>query len=211
MITIQIPLHKVIIDVEHNIDLASLPKEAAMIHLAQAYAFLPPPVAVDIADGIATLSSADESSATSKTERLFEQAGAEARRGRYSQAASLYRRVIEQAPAHAEAHYNLGMAYMEMGNHQQAEAYLINALNLKPDDPYFLLLLGNIYLKHRERPDITEQFYLKAAEASPTNPYVLSNIGGLLAKREQHAEARGYFDQAIAADPRYQGTSKIAA
>lgn len=203
MIAIRIPLRKVIIDVAGNIDLASLPREAAMLHLTQAYAFLPPPIAVEIDDGIATITSAGESDITGKTERLFEQAGAEARRGRYSQAASLYRRVIEGAPAHTEAHYNLGMAYLEMGDHQQAETCLINALNLKPDEPYALLLLGNIYLKHRDRPDIAERLYLQAAAAAPADPYILANIGGLLAKREQHAVARDYFDQAIAADPRY--------
>ena len=203
MISIQIPLQQVIIDIERSVDLTSVAKAEAIQLLTQAYSFLPSPVVIDIFDGIATISSAGESSATKKTERLFEQAGAEARRGRYSQAASLYQRVIEQSPAHAEAHYNLGMAYLEIGDHEQAETYLINALNLRPDDPYFLLLLGNVYLKHRSRPDIAERLYLKAAKVAPADHYILSNIGGLMAMREQHAEAREYFDRAIAADPIY--------
>lgn len=59
MIFIQNPLHKVIIDVEGDIDLSSLPTEAALLHLNQAYAFLPPPV-VDIAVGIATTSAGEQ-------------------------------------------------------------------------------------------------------------------------------------------------------
>lgn len=203
MIVIHIPLQQVLIDVVHGIDLSVVAADEANNLLMRAYAFLPPPVSVQIANGIATITSTGESNVSGRTRHLFEQAGSEARRGRYARATALFQRVIEQTPAYADAYYNLAMAHLELGNHSEAERQIINALNLAPNNPYSLLLLGNIYLQHRDRADIAERLYLQAASAGPADPYILSNIGGLLAKRAQHQQAQQYFDQAITADPRY--------
>ena len=203
MIVVKIPLEDVLIDVENELDLGTVSEEEAILQLTQAYSFLPAPLSVTIEDGIATISSPAESKQNRKTTRIRERATSEANRGRYAQAAKLYEQLLKKTPDDVLAHRNLGMALLEMGQVDEAERHLINALNLQPDDAYALLLLGNIYVQLRDREDIGERLYQKAAEADPEDPYILSNIAALMAERGEVEAAREYFDRAIAADASY--------
>ena len=54
MIVVEIPLKDVRIDVENELDLGTVSEEEAILHLTQAYDFLPAPLTVTVANGIAT-------------------------------------------------------------------------------------------------------------------------------------------------------------
>ncbi|HKY34146.1 MAG TPA: tetratricopeptide repeat protein [Candidatus Polarisedimenticolia bacterium] len=50
-------------------------------------------------------------------------------------AAEAYKKAIEQAPDHADAHYQLGMAYVNLGKLKEAVVELEAFVKLKPKDP----------------------------------------------------------------------------
>ena len=56
-------------------------------------------------------------------------------RGRPTQAASLYRHIVERQPTNADAHYRLGVTLASEHLHDQAVASLLRAAELKPDWP----------------------------------------------------------------------------
>jgi Flp pilus assembly protein TadD len=124
----------------------------------------------------------------------------EANRGRYSQAIRLLQQYLEQVPTNVTARRNLGMAYLEMGESKKAEQHIMEALNLDPQDAYSLLLIGNIYLQQKNKPDVGERFFRKASEPAPNDASIPSNLGSLMAQREEYEDARSYFHQAIVVD-----------
>ena len=201
MITIEIPLVDIIVDLEQDVDLTALSEDEAILHITGVYQFLPLPLNITLTDGKAIIVSNTEIQQNKKMIRLLDRAATEANRGRYRQAIQLYQQYLEQAPADVTARRNLGMSYLEMGEIGPAEKHIIEALNLNPQDAYSLLLIGNIYLQHKNNPEIAERFFRKASEAAPDDAHILSNYGSLIAQREQYEEARTLFRQAIAADP----------
>ncbi len=203
MITVEIPLQDIIIDINQKVDLSAVPEEEALPLIVQAYQFLPQPLSVHIEGRIAIIQSTAKSHTNKKTARLFDRAAAAANRGRYDQAEGLYTQILAQAPDNVDARRNLGMAYLEQGDVAQAEKYLIETFNLDPQNAYTLLLLGNIYLSHKQDPDTALRFYDKAVQVSPEDPYILTNYGALLAKQELYTAADTYFQRALTADPAY--------
>jgi hypothetical protein len=60
-------------------------------------------------------------------------------------------------------HRALSIAFLEIGQADEAEKHQISAPILKPVDTYALLLLGNITVQLRKREEIGEQQYRKVA------------------------------------------------
>jgi len=136
-----------------------------------------------------------------KTSKLLDRANNAANRGRYQQAAKLYLQYLITVPDSVEVRRNLGMAYLEMGVVDKAEQHVIEALRLEPNDAWSNLLLGNIYLKHKNGRDIADKFYQRAAAADPNDAHLLSNLGSMVGQEGKYDEARNWFNQAINIDP----------
>ena len=66
-----------------------------------------------------------------------------------------------------------------------------------------LILLGNIYAKHKKDDDAAEVFYQKAYQLDPKDPYLLNNYASLKVNKDQTDEAAKMFNQAITIDPTY--------
>ena len=203
MITLSIPLRDVVIDPEDNPNLLALPKAEAIALLTQAYAFLEAPLTIHIQDEMAVIE-ADLNSANPTEKnivRLRENAAREASRGRYSRAVKVYDQILAQAPLLVEVRRDKGMSLLEMGQPEEAREIIRQALTLNPEDPYSLLLMGNIYFPTRR--ETAELFFTRAARHAPTDPYILSNLGSLMGKQEKYEEAILLFEQALTADPGY--------
>lgn len=203
MITLRIPLSEIVVDPQQEADLTELSHPEAIDRLRELYAFLGTDSDITIENGTAVIQLEAPSSTDSQVRKMREKAVAAANRGRYSQAAQLYQRLVDQRPHDPDARRELGMSYLEMGEVDPAEQHVLEALRLDPQDAYAHLLLGNIYLEHRQNTAVAERFYRRAAAIKPDDPYLLSNYGGLLARQGDYENARANFEQAIAAAPGY--------
>jgi Flp pilus assembly protein TadD len=67
--------------------------------------------------------------------------------GRMEEAAGFLRRATEGMPEHSRAFYNLGLVYQQLGEFSGAEAALVSALALEPENPDYLLALADFYIK----------------------------------------------------------------
>lgn len=68
---------------------------------------------------------------------LFRQAVAVHQAGDLARAGSLYRRLLAEAPAHADARHNLGVLLLAAGRADEAAPELFRALRARPDDAQF--------------------------------------------------------------------------
>lgn len=203
MVELEIPLARVLSDRSESVDWRSLSSDEAVEQLVELYGFLGDDVRVSVADDTATIRADADRELNSHGQRLLDQALSDANRGRYSQAVGQLEQVLERAAANVTARRNLGMAHLEMGEVDKAERILLQALRLDPDDAWSLLLMGNIYLQHRNDPESAYDFYQQAASADPDDPYLLSNLGALHARQGDADQAREYFERAIASEPTY--------
>ena len=85
--------------------------------------------------------------ATSQGDNKFRQSFEAMRDGNLDEAVAGFSSVVKQVPTFAEAHFNLGLAYEELGKHNEAIASFEKALRLKPRLHGANLFLGVAYYK----------------------------------------------------------------
>jgi tetratricopeptide (TPR) repeat protein len=203
-ISIRIKLTDLILDPAHDLDLTALPLDEAADLIQQAFGFLASSVEVSVGDGEATITAPGTTSQQrDEAQRLLSQGVKSAQQGKYRQAIRSFEEALELAPDHVEARRNLGLAYLELGNSDQAKAYVTEAIRLDPHDAWSFLLLGNIAWKQERDYDLAIRYYQKAYENKPDDPYLLNNYGAVLAEHQQYAEAEIFLRRAMAAQPDY--------
>jgi tetratricopeptide (TPR) repeat protein len=77
--------------------------------------------------------------------------------GMYPQAAALLEKEINDNPTNAEAHFQLGICYVNQGNYSSADERFASAVRLEPDYGY---KIGREYMKALEYSVEKEQYSL---------------------------------------------------
>ncbi|HKE12220.1 MAG TPA: tetratricopeptide repeat protein [Myxococcota bacterium] len=104
------------------------------------------------------------------------------------EARDAYRRAIELAPRHADAHLNLGRLLHEAGQAAAAEAHYRLALDAKPHDPTAAFNLG-VALEDQGRRVDAVAAYERALGSDPRCADAHYNLGCLLEKMGRHTQA----------------------
>jgi len=198
--TIRIPLEEILVDASGENKLHELPQATAIDQIKDLYSFLGSTLEITLEEGEAVIRANAGQKSGPKTSKLLDGANKAADRGRYQQAAKLYQQYLVTVPDSVEVRRNLGMTYLEMSVVEQAEQHVIEALRLEPNDAWSNLLLGNIYLKHKNDRIVADKFYQRAAAAAPNDPHILSNLGSIVGQEGKYDEARNWFNQAINTD-----------
>jgi tetratricopeptide (TPR) repeat protein len=122
---------------------------------------------------------------------------------RYREAIPIFERLIEANPNISEYHRNLGQAYEELGEYENAINSLIEALRWNPKNNWALLLMGNIYLKTEQDSKTALTFFDQILEVDPKNYLALSNIGGTFLRLDKLALAERYFKSSLKVHPTF--------
>ncbi|HSS12440.1 MAG TPA: tetratricopeptide repeat protein [Rhizomicrobium sp.] len=133
---------------------------------------------------------------------LNEQAVALHRSGRLAEAESLYLRVLADDPRDFNARHLLGVMRAQSGRTQEGLAELVQALQIKPDDPEALLNHANILKLLGRLPDALAGFE-RALAVKPGWPQAENNRGTVLKAMGRHDEALAAYDRALATAPDY--------
>jgi tetratricopeptide (TPR) repeat protein len=122
------------------------------------------------------------------------------KQGQYAEAVGLFLKVTEKFPDNVEPLYNLGVSYLRSGNPEKAIAALEQAVRLKPDALEAYFALGECYFNLGQAEKAMEAFS-KATNIEPNSPkaYTL----GISLTRTTRRRRSGFFEQAIALDPKY--------
>src|SRR6202451_1789023 len=135
-------------------------------------------------------------------DQLLQQALAAHRRGALAEAASLYRRVLEVAPANNGACTNLAAIATPAGDFNEAETMFRRAVALKPDAAEAHYNLGFI-LQEQGRLDAATEVYRRALALRPDMPQAYTNLGVALQHQGKLDDAVAAFRQAVADNPKY--------
>lgn len=169
------------------------------------YAFLPKPIAVTLDRDEVVISHPDEEDVKRVEEatRLADRAVKRAQEGDYKKAIGIYKKVLELNPYLHVARRDLAMAYMEIGDIENATNHLIEVLRVDPNDAWNWVVLGNLYIREKGDPETGERFLRKALEIDPNDAWALNSLAVGYQKRGEIQQAVEYFDRAIAANPTF--------
>jgi len=123
-------------------------------------------------------------------------------RGRYTEAAEVFRRALAQDPRFVHARINLGRAQMLMKDFDGAIKSLQEALRLDPRQVEVDNLLGNIYME-RGDPARAEAAFRKSLAARPDDTNAHNSLGLLYDRIGKDELAIQEYRKVVAIDPDY--------
>ena len=95
----------------------------------------------------------------------------------------------------------LCLAYQSKGQNKEAEKIMNEALQLNPNNPYFLNNMG--ITQHKlGNFKVAEEYFLKGLKLVPNYINILNNIGNLKKDLDQPYEALDYYNKSLAINPK---------
>ncbi len=127
-------------------------------------------------------------------------------RGQFAQAKKDVQVLIDEAPQVSEYHRILGQVLSEEGDQEGAINALIDALRWDPKNEFALLMMGNIFARHRDDLETALKYYEEVLKVKPNDHLALNNIGANLMQYGKNKQAQAYFKRAIAVNSSYPNT-----
>lgn len=111
------------------------------------------------------------------------------------------KRIKKVAPRHWTIFYARGIAFEQSGKWEKAEADLLRALQLQPDQPYVLNYLGYSWLEHGQQLDRARRYIERAVELRPDDGYIVDSLGWALYRTGAYEEALPHLERAVELRP----------
>jgi tetratricopeptide (TPR) repeat protein len=117
--------------------------------------------------------------------------------GKRAQSIVRMKKVLALNPKDAQAHNFLGYSYAEMGiNLEEALNHVKRALEIRPDDGFFIDSLGWVYYQMKRYDDAVR--YLEKAVALVTDDAtILEHLGDAHLARKESRQALKYYKKAL--------------
>lgn len=124
------------------------------------------------------------------------------REERLEGARTLYQRILEAVPGHADALCFLGMVEHRMGRSEQGLSLLREAVERVPGFAGFHLNLGNVLCELDRLPEALQAFE-RASDIDPQSASLFCNRGVVHRALGQAEQARACYDQALLLDAKH--------
>ncbi|MCB9229033.1 MAG: tetratricopeptide repeat protein [Deltaproteobacteria bacterium] len=132
-----------------------------------------------------------------KTRLLFLRGVYEEKAGQISDCIETMREVIAKDPTFSSAYNYLGYLFADRSeNLDEAEALVLKALELKPDDGYYLDSLGWVYFRKGQH-DLALDVFLKALNQAPEEGVIMEHIADVYRLKEDIIKAKDYYQKAL--------------
>ena len=132
-----------------------------------------------------------------KTRLLFLRGVYEEKANLIEQCIKTMRQVIEREPTYSSAYNYLGYLFAEMDeNLDEAEQLILKALELKPDDGYYLDSLGWVYFMQGHIDKALPVFF-EALQKAPGEGVIMEHIGDVYRLQKNSEEALKYYKKAL--------------
>jgi tetratricopeptide (TPR) repeat protein len=123
--------------------------------------------------------------------------------GELKKAVPLLETFLTADPDDIDTLYNLGMAYSDLGNLDNAKRHLAHAVELEPDHINALVALGVAYQRSGDSEKAVEALE-QAVKADPNNGYAHRNLGAILDSLGRKEEAEEHLRDAARLMPEDQ-------
>ena len=112
--------------------------------------------------------------------------------GNLVEARKLYTRIHQANPDHAECAHRLGLLYVKLNLHPQAEVYYRKALEISPNDSKILTDIGHLAFLNKDYAQ-SEEYLVRATNADSTNRTATYNLAVVRAWLEEDEASLATF------------------
>ena len=127
-------------------------------------------------------------------------------KGKFEEAEKLLSPIVKEYPTNSDFHRLLGQIYSEQGKQDQAIDSLINALRWNSNNAYALIMMGNIYLRYKDDPNIAMKNFNQALIVNPGDYLTANNISATLLQLNRFDEAEFYLKKALESNSEFPNT-----
>ena len=127
----------------------------------------------------------------------------------FSEAKPILLELIKKNPTNSEYHRILGQILSEQGDQDEAINALIDALRWNSSNGWALMMMGNIFAKHKKDVTTALKYYDQAIVVNKADHITLANIAYILLQENKLEEAKKYAFEAIKLKDNYPNTSFI--
>ncbi|HEX6983603.1 MAG TPA: tetratricopeptide repeat protein [Balneolaceae bacterium] len=132
-----------------------------------------------------------------KTERIFDRAIANLEEDNHENALRLFNEILNREPRHLEALRSKALIKISSGKTDEAEDFLLFAIEQQPQDSQLHQMLGTLYLNSGS-PEKAFAPLKRAAEINPFNDTAHYGLGLLYGQFQgDHQKAASHFTKAI--------------
>ncbi|MDI1316903.1 tetratricopeptide repeat protein [Flavobacterium sp.] len=121
----------------------------------------------------------------------------------FSEAKPILIELIKKNPTNSEYHRILGQILSEQGDQDEAINALIDALRWNSSNGWALMMMGNIFAKHKKDVTTALKYYDQAILANKADHITLANIAYLLFQENKLEEAKKYAWETIKLNEKY--------
>lgn len=139
---------------------------------------------------------------SSDLQSIFSKAFTLHQAGSYSEAETLYLKVLAGRPENVNLLCNLGILYRDMAEPSKALSCLERASAIDPANPMINLNLGAVFEEQNDLPGAVAA-YRRALQAAPNDPRALNNLGKALYQQGERDAAHEYLARAVRLAPDY--------
>lgn len=130
-------------------------------------------------------------------------------KGKFDEARPILEKLIEKNPTNSEFHRILGQILSEQGDQDEAINALIDSLRWNSTNGWALMMMGNIFARHKNDVTTALKYYDQAILANKADHITLANIAYLLLQENKLEDAKKYAYEAIKLKDNYPNTSFI--
>lgn len=127
-------------------------------------------------------------------------------KGKYSEAKPILKKLIEKNPTNSEYYRIMGQILSDEGDQEEAINCLIDALRWDPKNGYALIMMGNIFAKHKDDIDTAIKYYNEAIAQNPNDYIAINNLGTNLLQLGKWEDGIKYLENAYEINPNYPNT-----
>lgn len=124
---------------------------------------------------------------------------------RFAEAEAAYTRALARVPTIDRRHWRLlyarGIAYERTKRWPQAEADLLKALQLEPEQPFVLNYLGYSWVDQGLNLDRAKGMLNRAVELRPEDGFIVDSLGWAYFRLGEHDKAVTYLERAVELEP----------
>ena len=117
---------------------------------------------------------------------------------RFAEARGMYEKSLELSPPEllGPAHRNLGFVLFKLGEFDEAETHLLDALQHRPKDPFTNYYLGSLY-REMKRWDDAENAFLRTIQLDPGFAAAFYYLGLVYQDQNRFADAAAVLETAV--------------
>lgn len=126
---------------------------------------------------------------------------------KYEYAKPILVKLIKKNQTVSEYHRVLGQIYFDENKFDSALDFFIDALKWDPLNVNALIMMGNIFAKHKSDISAAMKYYDQVLAINPNDSIAINNIGANLMQLGKEDEALRYFEIAYELNPAYPNTT----